>query len=69
MSSLFFFQCSVYETSCHPAHGFLHVLSLTNNITEFRDAVEKQTISGNEDTPEGGLDALLQVAVCEVSFV
>ncbi|XP_055517453.1 integrin beta-8 isoform X3 [Leucoraja erinacea] len=57
--------CSVYETSCHPAHGFLHVLSLTNNITEFRDAVEKQTISGNEDTPEGGLDALLQVAVCE----
>ncbi|XP_069769942.1 integrin beta-8 isoform X7 [Narcine bancroftii] len=57
--------CSVYETSCHPAHGFMHVLSLTNNITEFKEAVEKQTISGNEDTPEGGLDALLQVAVCE----
>ncbi|XP_062899816.1 integrin beta-8 [Mobula hypostoma] len=57
--------CSVYETSCHPAHGFMHVLSLTDNITEFRKAVEKQTISGNEDTPEGSLDALLQVAVCE----
>ncbi|XP_072365303.1 integrin beta-8 [Scyliorhinus torazame] len=57
--------CSIYETSCLPAHGFMHVLSLTDNITEFRNAVEKQRISGNEDTPEGGLDALLQVAVCE----
>ncbi|XP_067859787.1 integrin beta-8 [Heptranchias perlo] len=57
--------CSIYETSCLPAHGFMHVLSLTDNITEFRKAVEKQSISGNEDTPEGGLDALLQVAVCE----
>ncbi|XP_067865176.1 integrin beta-8 isoform X2 [Heterodontus francisci] len=57
--------CSIYETSCLPAHGFIHVLSLTDNITEFRKAVEKQRISGNEDTPEGGLDALLQVAVCE----
>ncbi|XP_038653377.1 integrin beta-8 isoform X1 [Scyliorhinus canicula] len=57
--------CSIYETSCLPAHGFMHVLSLTDNITEFKNAVEKQRISGNEDTPEGGLDALLQVAVCE----
>ncbi|XP_043545722.1 integrin beta-8 isoform X2 [Chiloscyllium plagiosum] len=57
--------CSIYETSCLPAHGFKHVLSLTNNISEFRKAVERQRISGNEDTPEGGLDAMLQVAVCE----
>ena len=27
--------------------------------------VQQQNISGNLDEPEGGLDALMQVAVCE----
>ncbi|XP_056153953.1 LOW QUALITY PROTEIN: integrin beta-8 [Lampris incognitus] len=57
--------CSDYEIRCRPAHGFHHVLSMTSNITEFTRVVKRQRISGNMDTPEGGLDAMLQAAVCQ----
>lgn len=30
-----------------------------------QDKVKEQVISGNLDEPEGGFDALMQVAVCE----
>lgn len=49
-----------------PPHGYIHVLSLTDKIAEFRSAIQKQKISGNIDTPEGGFDAMLQAAVCQV---
>ncbi|XP_023446130.2 integrin beta-8 isoform X2 [Dasypus novemcinctus] len=58
-------QCSDYNLDCMPPHGYIHVLSLTENITEFAKAVHRQKISGNIDTPEGGFDAMLQAAVCE----
>lgn len=57
---------SDYNLDCMPPHGYIHVLSLTENITEFERAVHRQKISGNIDTPEGGFDAMLQAAVCEV---
>ncbi|KAM3858311.1 integrin beta-8 [Diretmus argenteus] len=57
--------CSDYEIRCHPAHGFHHVLSVTGNITEFTRVIKSQRISGNMDTPEGGLDAMLQATVCQ----
>ncbi|XP_044149121.1 integrin beta-8 [Bufo gargarizans] len=57
-------QCSVYNKNCMPPHGFIHVLSLTNNITHFKEIVSKQKISGNIDDPEGAFDAMLQAAVC-----
>ncbi|MBN3298006.1 integrin beta-8 [Amia ocellicauda] len=57
--------CSDYDIQCRPAHGFIHVLSLTENITEFTRVVRQQRISGNMDTPEGGFDAMLQAAVCK----
>uniref|UniRef100_A0A8D0GTC2 Integrin beta n=1 Tax=Sphenodon punctatus TaxID=8508 RepID=A0A8D0GTC2_SPHPU len=58
-------QCSGYNLDCMPPHGYIHVLSLTDNIVEFKNAVQKQKISGNIDTPEGGFDAMLQAAVCQ----
>ncbi|XP_061442806.1 integrin beta-8 isoform X2 [Rhineura floridana] len=58
-------QCSDYELDCMPPHGYIHVLSLTDKIAEFRSAISKQKISGNIDTPEGGFDAMLQAAVCQ----
>ncbi|XP_056656505.1 integrin beta-8 isoform X2 [Monodelphis domestica] len=58
-------QCSDYNLDCMPPHGYIHVLSLTENITEFERAVDRQKISGNIDTPEGGFDAMLQAAVCQ----
>lgn len=57
---------SDYEIRCRPAHGFHHVLSLTGNMSEFTRVIKRQRISGNMDTPEGGLDAMLQAAVCQV---
>ncbi|KAK5883768.1 hypothetical protein CesoFtcFv8_020064 [Champsocephalus esox] len=57
--------CSDYEIRCRPAHGFHHVLGMTGNISEFTRVIKRQRISGNMDTPEGGLDALLQAAVCQ----
>uniref|UniRef100_A0A3Q2QNR5 Integrin beta n=1 Tax=Fundulus heteroclitus TaxID=8078 RepID=A0A3Q2QNR5_FUNHE len=57
--------CSDYQTECRPAHGFHNVLSMTGNISEFTRTMKRQRISGNVDTPEGGLDAMLQAAVCQ----
>uniref|UniRef100_H3DQE2 Integrin beta n=1 Tax=Tetraodon nigroviridis TaxID=99883 RepID=H3DQE2_TETNG len=57
---------SDYEIRCRPAHGFHHVLSMTGNMSEFTRVIKRQRISGNMDTPEGGLDAMLQAAVCQV---
>ncbi|XP_053323554.1 integrin beta-8 [Spea bombifrons] len=57
-------QCSDFHLHCMPPHGFIHVLPLTDNITEFKNIVGKQKISGNIDTPEGAFDAMLQAAVC-----
>lgn len=57
---------SDYEIRCRPAHGFHHVLSMTANMSDFTRVIKRQRISGNMDTPEGGLDAMLQAAVCQV---
>uniref|UniRef100_A0A3P8XDH8 Integrin beta n=1 Tax=Esox lucius TaxID=8010 RepID=A0A3P8XDH8_ESOLU len=57
--------CSDYEVKCRPAHGFHHVLSMTANMSEFTRVIKRQRISGNMDTPEGGLDAMLQATVCQ----
>ncbi|XP_047563100.1 integrin beta-4 isoform X2 [Lutra lutra] len=47
-----------------PPFSFKNVISLTNNLDEFRDKLLGERISGNLDAPEGGFDAILQVAVC-----
>ncbi|KAF7691367.1 integrin beta-8 isoform X1 [Silurus meridionalis] len=57
--------CRDYEVNCRPAHGFIHVLPITDNMTEFKHVIQQQRISGNMDTPEGGFDAMLQAAVCQ----
>uniref|UniRef100_A0A8C5PXI5 Integrin beta n=1 Tax=Leptobrachium leishanense TaxID=445787 RepID=A0A8C5PXI5_9ANUR len=57
-------QCIDYHVQCMPPHGYINVLPLTDNITEFKRLVGKQKISGNIDTPEGAFDAMLQAAVC-----
>ncbi|XP_061094466.1 integrin beta-1-B-like [Conger conger] len=51
--------------ACAPAFSFRHVLSFTRNGSLFSELVGRQNISGNLDSPEGGLDALMQVAACE----
>lgn len=40
------------------------MLSMTSSQEEFKKNVAKQFISGNLDSPEGSLDAMMQAAVC-----
>lgn len=49
---------------CVPAFGYHHIFDFDNDAALFTSAVKKQKISGNLDAPEGGFDALMQVAVC-----
>ncbi|KAM9616506.1 LOW QUALITY PROTEIN: integrin beta-7 [Morphnus guianensis] len=57
--------CPERQEPCDPPAAFRHVLSLTADATEFAERVSRQRISGNLDAPEGGFDAIMQVAVCE----
>ncbi|XP_076860531.1 integrin beta-4 isoform X2 [Brachyhypopomus gauderio] len=51
-----------------PPFSFQHVITLTNNISTFRNILQKERISGNLDAPEGGFDAILQAAVCQAQI-
>ncbi|XP_061032497.1 integrin beta-4 isoform X2 [Eubalaena glacialis] len=44
--------------------SFKNVISLTEDVEEFRNKLKGERISGNLDAPEGGFDAILQTAVC-----
>lgn len=59
--------CPNKDSNCQPPFAFKHILSLTDNAEKFESEVGKQFISGNLDAPEGGLDAMMQAAVCGVS--
>lgn len=52
--------------NCTSPFSYKNVLKLTNEGDEFNRLVSQQQISGNLDSPEGGFDAIMQVAVCEV---
>lgn len=52
--------------TCQQAFNFQNVLPLTKDAKEFEREVSKQKISGNLDSPEAGLDAIMQAAVCKV---
>nr|XP_057938901.1 integrin beta-2 [Doryrhamphus excisus] len=49
---------------CQAAFGYRHVLSMTPRSDEFKKVVTEQSISGNLDSPEGSLDAMMQATVC-----
>uniref|UniRef100_A0A3Q4I6V6 Integrin beta n=1 Tax=Neolamprologus brichardi TaxID=32507 RepID=A0A3Q4I6V6_NEOBR len=56
--------CSNNE-NCTSPFSYKNVLKLTSNGDRFNQLVSQQQISGNLDSPEGGFDAIMQVAVCE----
>lgn len=55
------------DQNCTSPFSYKNVLSLTSDGNMFNSLVGKQQISGNLDSPEGGFDAIMQVAVCGVS--
>lgn len=58
--------CDDEDQQCQAAFGYRHVLSMTPSEDEFKRKVKEQFISGNLDSPEGSLDAMMQAAVCGV---
>ncbi|XP_040003777.1 integrin beta-2 [Xiphias gladius] len=56
--------CDDNDQQCQAAFGYRHVLSMTPREDEFKIKVKEQFISGNLDSPEGSLDAMMQAAVC-----
>ncbi|XP_068428566.1 integrin beta-2 [Clinocottus analis] len=56
--------CDENDQQCQAAFGYKHVLSMTPSVKEFKSKVTEQFISGNLDSPEGSLDAMMQAAVC-----
>lgn len=57
--------CAVEQQNCAPTYLFKHHLSLTKDIYQFVEQVNKSVVTGNVDNMEGGLEALLQVLVCD----
>lgn len=57
------------DQNCTSPFSYKNVLSLTENGQRFNSLVSQQQISGNLDSPEGGFDAIMQVAVCGVSLL
>ncbi|XP_062853098.1 integrin beta-7 [Trichomycterus rosablanca] len=57
--------CPTRFDTCQPAFTFRNVLPLTDKANEFKRKVSTQKISGNLDSPEAGLDAIMQAAVCQ----
>lgn len=49
---------------CDPPYSFKNHLSLTEQADSFAQQVRTARVSGNLDSPEGGLDALMQAMVC-----
>ncbi|XP_077315804.1 integrin beta-4 isoform X2 [Lithobates pipiens] len=47
-----------------PPFSFKNVIRLTDDLSDFRNKLKNERISGNLDAPEGGFDAILQTAVC-----
>ncbi|XP_076046745.1 integrin beta-PS-like [Oratosquilla oratoria] len=52
-------------TGCAPPFTFINNLKLNENDKLFTLEVINAQISGNQDSPEGGFDALMQAIVCQ----
>ncbi|XP_026565768.1 integrin beta-1 [Pseudonaja textilis] len=52
------------DLNCTSPFSYRNVLNFTSNGSSFNTLVGEQQISGNLDSPEGGFDAIMQVAVC-----
>jgi integrin beta 1 len=56
--------CAPEKAECKPLYSYRHSLSLTKDVNEFIKKVNASEITGNLDTTEGGMDALMQILVC-----
>ncbi|XP_013181031.1 PREDICTED: integrin beta pat-3-like [Papilio xuthus] len=54
-----------FKSSDNEAYSFKNHLSLTQNMTEFQNVLKDNLFGSNNDDPEGGFDALMQVMLCQ----
>ncbi|XP_058166803.1 integrin beta-nu [Anopheles ziemanni] len=57
--------CYSENDQCEPTYEFRHRLKITRDIDGFIAQVKASNITGNVDNLEAGLDALMQVLVCD----
>lgn len=57
--------CALEHFTCEPTYSYRHRMNLTKNIEEFIRNVNSSDVTANLDNLEGGLDALMQVIVCQ----
>lgn len=57
--------CALEHEECEPTYSYRHRLDLTKNVQEFKQKVDGSDVTANLDNLEGGLDALMQVLVCQ----
>ncbi|XP_035783330.1 integrin beta-nu-like isoform X1 [Anopheles albimanus] len=57
--------CYSENEQCEPTYGFRHRLRISSDINSFIEQVKQSNVTGNIDNLEAGLDALMQVLVCE----
>ncbi|XP_049875647.1 integrin beta-nu [Pectinophora gossypiella] len=56
--------CAVEEEACEATYSYRHHLSLTNQVTDFIQNVNRSSVTANLDNAEAQLDALVQVVTC-----
>ena len=58
-------ELSYYVGTRKAPYAYHHVQNLTTDSAEFIKSVKDQDLRGNVDSPESGMDALMQAIVCE----
>ena len=61
-------ELSYYTGGRKAPYAFHHVQNLTDDSAEFIRLVTSQDTGGNVDSPESGMDALMQAIVCDGMF-
>ena len=58
-------ELSYYTGDRKAPYAYHHNQNLTNNTAEFKTRVKTLKTRGNVDSPESGMDALMQAIVCK----
>ena len=58
-------ELSYYTGTRKAPYAFHHIQNLTGDADEFIRLVQAQDTRGNVDSPESGMDAMMQAIVCE----
>nr|XP_013189781.1 unnamed protein product [Amyelois transitella] len=58
--------CALQDESCEMTYSYRHHLSLTTEVNDFIEKVDKSSVTANLDNAEAQLEALVQTVACDV---